>query len=118
MVSQLIDDEFLEELAEVDEEDGLPEWFEEVPEIPTIDGQPAVVDYSIRGPKDWVVSGPLEPWQGRGRQFPSEAAAYRWAVSKFGTSRVSRIYPGPNRWAFLIKYVEEPGVRDRSVEGE
>lgn len=77
---------------------------EVVPAIPTIDELPELVDYSTRGPNDFVLGGPLGEGRGAGRHFPSLARAYRWAVEKYGKARVQI----PNqesefRWALLIR---------------
>jgi len=88
--------------AEEEPEPDLPP----LPALPTIDSLPETVDYSIRGPNDWIVSGPLAPGAGRGRYFSSELEAYRWAVAKYGLARVSRVSEaGEGRWGYLIRAV-------------
>lgn len=64
--------------------------------------------YSIRGPEDWVASGPLGPaGRGNGRHFETLEAAEAWAKSFYGARLKGRIpeaqREGANRWAFLIK---------------
>lgn len=77
---------------------------EPLAEIPTIDRLPDVVDYSTRGPNDFVVSGPMGAGRGQGRYFESERNAYIWAISKYGRQRVVRIpQESEFRWALLIK---------------
>lgn len=85
------------------EELGFEEY--ETPEIPTIDSLPGVVDYSTRGPGDWVNSGPLPGSTGPGRRFDSELSAFRWCSLKYGQKRVSRIDAGEMRWACLIRKI-------------
>jgi hypothetical protein len=91
---------------EVDEGD------DDTPATPTVDGIPPVVDYSVRNPGDWVVSGPLEPFEGPGRVFVSEDAAFDWAQWKYGPHRVTRWYGGMGRWAVLVKPKKEDGNAD------
>lgn len=89
----------MEALEEVGAEDDC-----DVPATPTIDGLPEVVDYSTpRSPGDWVISGPLEPFEGAGRVFLSEEAALLWGKRKYGDRRVQRWYGGSGRWALLVK---------------
>lgn len=77
------------------------------PQIPTIDVLPEYVDYSARGPGDFVISGPLGAGKGPGRHFNTALAAQNWAVSKYGRNRVKRVEGEGSefRWAFLIKAV-------------
>ena len=94
----------LDALEVVDDSDSYPA-------VPTIDGIPEVVDYSVREPGSWVVSGPIlgceELSSGLGRVFLDEAAAYRWACWRYGADRVKPHEGGIGRWAVLIS-----GVRD------
>jgi hypothetical protein len=79
---------------------------EEVPQIPTIDRLPDVVDYSARGPGDFVVSGPTGAGRGAGRYFKSLHEAYSWAVGKYGSQRVVLIpQESEFRWALMIRAV-------------
>lgn len=77
---------------------------EEVPLIPTIDRLPDVIDYSTRGPNDFMISGPLGAGRGNGRHFGHLRDAYLWAVGRYGKQRVG-VLPQESefRWAFLIK---------------
>lgn len=91
-----------EDIADEFEDDGEVEFTP--PTIPTIDELPNVVDYSTRGPNDFVVSGPMGAGRGPGRHFESERNAYIWATSKYGRQRVVRIpQESEFRWALLIK---------------
>lgn len=85
-------------------EDLSDDAMELVPRIPTIDELPALVDYSIRGEGDFVVSGRLPGGRGNGAFFDSELRAYKAMAIKYGSERVSRWDAGVSeRWAFLIK---------------
>ena len=84
-------------------ESGDWEDLEELPQVPTIDYLPPVVDYSARGPDDFVVSGPLVGSDGPGRRFDSKREAYIWAIQKYGRARVTVIDAGEVRWACLIR---------------
>lgn len=84
------------------------EWvdLEDVPQIPNIDLLPEVVDYSTRGPDDFVISGPLNGSDKiQGRRFASPKAAYIWGCQKYGKARVSIVDAGEWRWGLLIKKV-------------
>ena len=61
------------------------------------------VDYSPRGPRDVILSGPVLAGWGPGRYFSNRRAAYMWALTKYGKERVSRVRYTRGRWAFLIK---------------
>jgi hypothetical protein len=68
------------------------------------------IDYSIRAPEDWVISGPLALGGGPGRRFQNIEEAWGWVRERYG-SRVRYRIPeatlrGGNRWAFLIKGVK------------
>lgn len=89
-----------------DEFDGEDDFLgvEAPPEIPTVDGLPDVVDYSTRGPNDFVLSGPVAEGRGHGRHFDTLGDAYKWAVDKYGKARVGVLpQQGEFRWALLIK---------------
>jgi hypothetical protein len=84
------------------------------PEIPQIDYMPWRVDYSDRGPEDYVLSGPLGNWPGHGRRFPTLSAALQWAQEKFGESQVKLLnrstdalidagISNPTRWAIRVR---------------
>lgn len=83
------------------------------PEIPTLDRMPPVVDYSSRGPGDFVLSGPIYPYNsgnncGRGRVFLSAKHALKWAQGKYGAHRVALLKDSLEedaiRWAVLVRY--------------
>jgi hypothetical protein len=57
----------------------------------------------LRGPNDFVVSGPLPKGWGPGRFMRSYLAAVRWARAKYGKERVLFIRQSVGRWCFLIK---------------
>lgn len=70
------------------------------------------MDYSVRGPRDVVVSGPLGPLnkEKKGRWFNTPYEALEWARTKYGEDRVRLIYPNTEldemeyvRWAVLVK---------------
>jgi hypothetical protein len=98
--------------TEADDEDNVfpesGEWedLEDLPQVPSIDRLPTVVDYSSRGPDDFVISGPVGDARGQGRKFDSHRAAHAWANAKWGASRVNIIDAGMLRWAVLIKGVK------------
>lgn len=63
--------------------------------------------YDDRHPTDFLVSGPVgDEGVGRGRWFPTDAAAERWVADKYG-NRVRRRAPENEmeglRWAYLIR---------------
>lgn len=73
---------------------------EEVEEMP--------VEYSVRAPEDWVISGPLGAHGGGpGRRFATVTDAERWVTEKYGERVKYRITEASNhhgnRWAWLIK---------------
>lgn len=61
------------------------------------------VDYSERGPRDVVVSGPIFGGWGPNTKMPNRKAAYARCVQKYGVERVKNIPQSRGRWAFLIK---------------
>lgn len=61
------------------------------------------VDYSIRGPNDWVISGVLDKSAGAGRFFSTWSAAEAWARLKYGRRFKCRWEAPDGRWAFLIR---------------
>jgi hypothetical protein len=98
------DEEDEDELVELFCEQGDYVDLEETPLIPTIDRLPDVVDYSTRGPNDFMLSGPLGAGRGTGRKFGSVGSAYKWAVEKYGVKRVQMVeQESEYRWALLIK---------------
>lgn len=86
------------------------------PYLPTVDGFPWVVDYSIRSPDEFVISGPLAGFRGSGKRFATPADALAWAQAHYGRARV-RLAPeclvpqelldagivGLKRWAVLVR---------------
>jgi hypothetical protein len=85
-----------------------------IPDIPTEDRIPHEIDYSVRGPEDFVRSGPLPmepvnddepaPIAGRGEMYPSREDALLAMQQRYGAHRVYPWDPGVEaRWAFLIK---------------
>lgn len=60
--------------------------------------------YCDRGPRDVVVSGPLEAngW-GPGVLMPDREAAWNRLVAKYGESRVRNHPQSFGRWGFLIR---------------
>ncbi len=79
-----------------------PEYHHTADEVESME-----VDYSIRGPDDWVISGPLAHGGGPGRRFPSIERADAWVRAKYGARVVHRIIEATlddrNRWAYLIR---------------
>ncbi len=92
-----------DEFHPVDGNEPLLDYEEVAPEIPTIDALPEVVDYSVRAPGDWVLSGPLGEARYQGRRFATEIDAYRWACAKYGRDRVRRMRALEFRWMLLIR---------------
>lgn len=84
------------------------------------------VEYSIRAPGDWVISGPLGAHgHGPGRHFPRIRDAEEWVRGKYGDLVRWRIKEasrstnaglgdpemrGGNRWAYLIKPIPPKGA--------
>lgn len=94
-----------EDISEFESEDSG-----EYPIVPTIDTPGQVleegnrfVDYSIRGPRDVILSGPLTGGWGPGRWFKNRSMAYLFVVDKYGVGRVSSVRERAGRWAYLIK---------------
>jgi hypothetical protein len=87
-------------------ESGDWEDLEDLPQLPTIDLLPPMVDYSSRAPGDFIVSGPLSVAHNiQGRTFKTHNDAFKWACGHYGTDRVSPVDAGELRWACLIKKV-------------
>lgn len=75
-----------------------------VPQTPTIDLLPNCVDYSPRGPGDFVMSGPMGAGRGPGRYFDNRQDALNWCRLKYGYHRVFMVDGESEfRWAYLIK---------------
>lgn len=71
-----------------------------------VDGLPFVGAYTVRGPRDVVLSGPLLGLStGPGRTFSSPLAALNWAKGKYGEDRVVLLNHSEElpRWAVLVK---------------
>jgi hypothetical protein len=69
------------------------------------------IEYSIRAPEDWVISGPLGAHGGGpGRRFINAQEAERWVREKYGDRVKYRIMEASNhhgnRWAWLIKGIK------------
>jgi hypothetical protein len=96
----------------IDEDNELPEEpaieTEEYAAIPWCD-TPADelgnqwVDYSDRGPRDVVLSGPIIGGWGPGRWQKNRRIAYWFCVEKYGAERVKPTRQSTGRWSFLIK---------------
>jgi hypothetical protein len=97
------------ELADLEDANGYiaeePDWIPLQPGADTKGEDLAArkVEYSCRGPRDVVLSGPVLAGWGPGRYFNSRRAAYTWARAKYGPDRVQRVRYTRGRWAFLIK---------------
>lgn len=61
------------------------------------------VDYSDRGPRDVVVSGPITGGWGPGRWHRNRRVAYWRLVELYGADRVKQLRQSQGRWSFLIK---------------
>lgn len=59
--------------------------------------------YSDRGPKDFVLSGPITGGWGPGRWFKTRGDAFSHATAKYGPARVRLTKQSTGRWSFLIK---------------
>ena len=70
-------------------------------------------DYSVRGPGDYVISGPLSGRMGKGpgREFVSGDDAEAWGREHFGPRFKYRIIDSERggRWALLIAPPDFPG---------
>jgi len=62
------------------------------------------VDYNLRGPRDVVLSGPVQGGTGPGRYHQNRRRAYYSLVDKYGADRVrwteKQSY---KRWSFLVR---------------
>ena len=72
------------------------------------DGGVREVEYSVRGPGDVVLSGPLTGSKRRGRMFASRGAALEWAKGKYGEDKVYELQGlSPEEelriWAVIVK---------------
>lgn len=61
------------------------------------------VDYSDRGPRDVVLSGPVIGGWGPGRWHKNRRVAYWRLVQQYGRDRVQVMRQSQGRWSFLIK---------------
>lgn len=73
-----------------------------VPDIDMSEDALSTVEYSIRGPRDVVLSGPVGPGWGPGTWYPSRGAAYQKLEAKYGKERIRKVPTVMGRWAFLI----------------
>jgi hypothetical protein len=90
-----------------------PELLPPPPAFPTIEMDEAAVEatefgYSIQGPDDWVIGGPLGEGmeEVRGRWFETWPEAEAWAREKYGPRLKGRKPEEPGsgrRWAFIIR---------------
>lgn len=101
-------DDFLAE----EEDDTLEETDVEYPLIPWCDTTDDEfgsrwVNYSDRGPRDVVLSGPIIGGWGPGRWHKNRRVAYWRLVDKFGEERVKPMAQSKGRWSFLIKNLKE-----------
>lgn len=105
------------ELADLEDATGYtteePQWIPLRPGADTKEAEIGVreVEYSCRGPRDVVLSGPVLAGWGPGRYFNSRRAAYAWAITKYGKQRVQRTRYTRGRWAFLIKNLRAESSR-------
>lgn len=95
-------------LADTEATEGEPELDNDYPLIPWCDTPDAElgarwVDYSDRGPRDVVVSGPITGGWGPGRWQKNRRYAYWRLVEKYGEDRVKPMKQSIGRWSFLIK---------------
>lgn len=94
--------------SDLDDED--IEYLPSTPEVGMSDDEVEnlEIEYSIRAPGDWVISGPLGAHGGGpGRRFATVKQAEAWVREKY-QQRVKYRIPeattnGGNRWAWLIK---------------
>lgn len=93
------------EMREQKRIDSIPEVGEEWG--PGVDGLPTDIQYSDRGPRDVVLSGPLgkkvDGSKSPGRWFATGYDAFCWAEAKYGANRVTLILEEGARWAILVK---------------
>lgn len=61
------------------------------------------VDYTDRGSRDVVLSGPVIGGWGPGRWFANRRNAWFWAVRKYGEERVKPMRQSLSRWSLLVK---------------
>lgn len=101
--------EVLAKMPAPDEDYAEPEdELQEHPSVPGIDTDEndlsdLPIDYTERGPRDVVVSGPIFGGWGPNTKMPNRKAAYARCVQKYGVDRVKNIPQSRGRWAFLIK---------------
>lgn len=89
-----------------------PESFPLIPWCDTADDEfrGRWVDYSDRGPRDVVVSGPITGGWGPGRWHRNRRVAYWRLTQKYGEDRVKQMRQSEGRWSFLIKNLKESSV--------
>ena len=101
----------------LDDDDDIPEDETLEPEYwtPTCDSSPQsmesgsnqLIDYSTRGPRDVVLSGPVAGGWGPGRYHRSRRVAYHVLRDKFGAERIVPMRQSKGRWSFLVKNLKE-----------
>lgn len=95
--------------GDVEEDEGELEATAEEFFIPTVDSGRELetgerfVDYTDRGPRDVVLSGPVLGGWGPGRYHRSRRVAYGYLVSKHGEDGVRPMPQSKGRWSFLVK---------------
>lgn len=103
------DDELIVNLDEVEPEGpqelvpGVLTTLPELREAAKPDGN-LYVNYTLRGPRDVVLSGPILGGWGPGRYYSSRRVAYFALVERFGENRVQFVDGlTRGRWGYLIK---------------
>jgi hypothetical protein len=87
---------------DLDEEDPIDDGVSD-PEIPTIDGQPRNVDYSVVPDNSFLLSGPIGNAPGKGRRFEFMDDAMEWATAKYGAGVIKLIsQDGDTRWIIRV----------------
>lgn len=97
----MIDEDLLYEWQPGVELDGSIPWCD-TPESELTAGM-QWVDYSDRGPRDVVLSGPVTAGWGPGRWHKNRRIAYWVATQRYGAERVKPTRQTEGRWSFLIK---------------
>ena len=65
------------------------------------------VDYTDRGPRDVVLSGPVINGWGPGRWHKNRRIAYWRLVGQFGAHNVKQTRQSQGRWSFLVKNLRQ-----------
>lgn len=103
------DEEAAEEGEGMDEVDGGG-WLPTLDSGPDLDSGARFVDYTDRGPRDVVLSGPVLGGWGPGRYHRSRRVAYTYLVDLHGESRVKVMSQSKGRWSFLVKNLKSEAV--------